>query len=155
MKSCEQCVYQQSLLITPFPHHYSLSASTADGTCVDGTPGVDGNNIVCCASGCSPCAGSGCSMNSLPLGGDDCCGTQIKESGVYCDDSGTAPCIIGSDPDGKLVYVYVYFPFLILSRKRCCRGFCATAADVCWIGCSKPYRIDPPCNKHRNRLRKY
>ncbi|CAN0397850.1 unnamed protein product, partial [Pylaiella littoralis] len=70
-----------------------------DEKCSDGTPGVDGNGVVCCSSGCTQCGGPKCSTSSLPhFDGSDCCGGTIKESGVYCDESHEAPCIIRNPP---------------------------------------------------------
>lgn len=69
-------------------------------TCSDGTEGVDGNGVVCCTIGCTQCGGPGCGVAGVAagLGASDCCGGIIKASGVYCDDTNTAPCIVGSAP---------------------------------------------------------
>ena len=72
--------------------------------CSDGTTGVDGHGEVCCPIGCSQCTGKGCGSAgaAFGLGADDCCGSNIKDSGVYCDDTNEAPCIIGSAPGKPL-----------------------------------------------------
>ena len=45
----------------------------------------------CCPSECGECGGPGC--GSRPGGGSDCCGTSIRDSGLFCDFN-DAPCII-------------------------------------------------------------
>ena len=72
-------------------------------TCSNGIEGIDANGVVCCPVGCGACAGSGCA--SRPGGSSECCGGAIKSSGVYCDDSGAAPCIIGSAPPGEPIFL--------------------------------------------------
>lgn len=69
--------------------------------CSDGTPGIESNGA-CCVSYCGLCGGEGCSTvgESLKLGADDCCETEILEFGTLCSDTGgTAPCIIGKEGD--------------------------------------------------------
>ncbi|CAN0254059.1 unnamed protein product [Pylaiella littoralis] len=70
-------------------------------TCSDGTEGIDGNGVVCCPIGCGQCGGPGCTTSGAAagLGSGDCCGGPIKSSGVYCDDTNEAPCIIGNAPE--------------------------------------------------------
>eukprot|EP00752_Nemacystus_decipiens_P001722 g1665.t1 len=69
----------------------------APDTCSNGIEGIDANGVVCCPLSCGECAGEGCALR--PGGSSDCCGGTIKESGVYCGDSGVAPCIIGDAPE--------------------------------------------------------
>ncbi|CAN0255216.1 unnamed protein product [Pylaiella littoralis] len=79
----------------------STSTSTSEtNTCIGGTEGIDGNGVVCCPLGCGECGGSKCGKagTAAGLGADACCGGAIKDSGVYCDDTYQAPCIIGSAP---------------------------------------------------------
>ncbi|CAM9951375.1 unnamed protein product [Pylaiella littoralis] len=76
-----------------------VAAPVSAMMCSDGvTPGVDGNSVVCCTTGCSQCGGSGCDSAGTGLGAGDCCGKDIKAARVYCDDTNQAPCIIGSAP---------------------------------------------------------
>lgn len=77
-----------------------MTKRTASGTCSDGTEGIDGNGVVCCPLNCGLCGGSTCAAagTAAGLGASACCGGGIKNSGVYCDDSKAAPCIIGSAP---------------------------------------------------------
>lgn len=69
-------------------------------TCSNGISGVERDGY-CCPLVCGACGGSGCSQRARVVGltSDDCCVTRIGESGVYCDDSGMAPCIIGESED--------------------------------------------------------
>ncbi|CAN0365704.1 unnamed protein product, partial [Pylaiella littoralis] len=68
----------------------------APGTskCIDDVPGVDGNGAVCCTLGCTQCGGSGCGTAGAAAGltADDCCGSNIRESGIICDGT-NVPCI--------------------------------------------------------------
>eukprot|EP00752_Nemacystus_decipiens_P009061 g8090.t1 len=66
-------------------------------TCSNGIEGIDANGVVCCPLSCGSCAGSGCS--SRPGGSSSCCGSGIKDSGILCSDSGTAPCIIEEETE--------------------------------------------------------
>ena len=54
--------------------------------------------------GCGICGGVGCRQRALAAGleGEDCCVMRIRESGVECEDSGTAPCIITPGKDIRL-----------------------------------------------------
>ena len=58
-----------------------------DPTCELGTV----NDNICCSSECLTCGGVDCGID--PLGGSNCCGGPIIDSGVSCDDD-AAPCII-------------------------------------------------------------
>ena len=61
----------------------------------DGIAGVDKSDV-CCVAECGTCGGSGCGSRGQDLTADDCCVGRIRDANVYCDDSGTAPCIINS-----------------------------------------------------------
>lgn len=69
--------------------------SVDDWTCSNGIRGVEGYGH-CCPVGCGTCGGRNCRKRAKEAGLDaaDCCVQRIDESGVYCSDSGTAPCII-------------------------------------------------------------
>ena len=47
---------------------------------------------------CGTCGGASCRdrFEAVGLTADDCCTQRINSFGVLCDDSETAPCIIGS-----------------------------------------------------------
>ena len=47
---------------------------------------------------CETCSGASCRDRAEDVGltADDCCTQRINSFGVLCDDSETAPCIIGS-----------------------------------------------------------
>ncbi|CAM9535703.1 unnamed protein product, partial [Pylaiella littoralis] len=70
-------------------------------TCSDGvTVGVDGNGVVCCTTGCTTCGGGSCGSAGAAAGLDssDCCGSNIKASGVFCrNGDNPAPCILGGE----------------------------------------------------------
>ncbi|CAM9373608.1 unnamed protein product [Scytosiphon promiscuus] len=70
-------------------------------TCSNGLEGIDGNGVVCCPLECGQCGGSGCvtSGKDSGLGSDSCCGGGVKARDEYCDETGEAPCIIGSRPE--------------------------------------------------------
>ena len=61
-------------------------------------PGINAKDIVCCSTSCGTCGGSGCSRR--PGGASSCCGSGVKNSDKYCDETNEAPCIIGSRPEG-------------------------------------------------------
>lgn len=79
-----------------------LAFSTDSSTCSDGTVGLESSDgLVCCTAGCGSCGGLGCSTLYLPdYNASDCCVINIENSGVMCEDSGTAPCIL----EGKHLY---------------------------------------------------
>lgn len=86
-----------STSITPAPATPITPAPTTDPTkCSNGITGVERDGI-CCTPGCGTCGGSGCNQRAREAGltSEDCCITTIEESGVFCEDSGTAPCIFG------------------------------------------------------------
>lgn len=64
--------------------------------CSNGLEGVQStSNDVCCVDGCGVCGGVGCTpANTSALTAGDCCASEIVESGVFCDVSGAAPCIV-------------------------------------------------------------
>lgn len=70
-------------------------APVGGGTCSNGVAGVEGFDQ-CCALECGTCGGKGCKDGdqSAGLSADDCCAGRIRDSGVMCDVSGTAPCTI-------------------------------------------------------------
>ncbi|CBJ33670.1 Unsaturated glucuronyl hydrolase, family GH88 [Ectocarpus siliculosus] len=70
-------------------------------TCSNGVEGIDGNGVVCCPLECNECGGTGCtnSGRAAGLGSESCCGGGVKASGMYCDETNEAPCIIGSRPE--------------------------------------------------------
>ncbi|CAM9758911.1 unnamed protein product, partial [Ectocarpus sp. 6 AP-2014] len=65
-------------------------------TCSNGVVGVENEmGTVCCPIECGDtCGGEECVMNALL-----CCSSSITDSGVYCDESDEAPCIIGGASD--------------------------------------------------------
>ncbi|CAN0056924.1 unnamed protein product [Pylaiella littoralis] len=76
-----------------FPALMLPLALTQAQTCSNGIEGIDGNGVVCCALGCGTCGGPDCSTAG-GLGKSSCCGGTIKDSGILCSESGSAPCII-------------------------------------------------------------
>ena len=68
----------------------------AQEVCSNGVPGVEGFGV-CCAAECGACGGVNCKGRAEAAGltADFCCAGRISNSGVYCDDFGPAPCIIG------------------------------------------------------------
>lgn len=78
------------------PHLFLLTLIQSDETCRNGLTGVE-NSAVCCNAGCGICGGYDCheQAREAALTPDDCCVTNIIASGVYCDDSQSAPCIMG------------------------------------------------------------
>ncbi|CAM9915071.1 unnamed protein product, partial [Hapterophycus canaliculatus] len=64
-------------------------------TCLNGFEGLDGFGSYCCPIGCNQCGGNGCASSGAEngLSGTECCGGGVKRAGVYCADSGAAPCI--------------------------------------------------------------
>ena len=51
------------------------------------------------------CGGAGCGIRAREAGltADDCCVGRIMDSDVFCDDSGTAPCIIEGERFGLVL----------------------------------------------------
>lgn len=74
----------------------SPSTPQADAVCSNGIAGVQATSVdVCCVEACGQCGGPGCDPgNSSTLTAADCCSSEIEQSGVLCDVTGTAPCII-------------------------------------------------------------
>lgn len=60
--------------------------------CSNGIPGIQSKNS-CCALACGQCGGAGCSRAG-GLTSADCCEGGVQASGVLCEVSGAAPCII-------------------------------------------------------------
>lgn len=65
-------------------------------TCSNGLPGYEAANM-CCPLYCGGCGGKGCSKR-----GDGCCTSDIKDSGVKCSSSKSAPCVIDTDRVGEI-----------------------------------------------------
>ena len=65
--------------------------------CSNGISGVEASGM-CCTLGCGTCGGRGCGRRGAADGltAADCCTSRIRRSGVFCDDTLTAPCIIDS-----------------------------------------------------------
>ncbi|CAM9550846.1 unnamed protein product, partial [Ectocarpus sp. 13 AM-2016] len=65
-------------------------------TCTDGISGVESTLYdVCCVLECGTCGGVGCTpANTSSLTANDCCATEIVESGSFCSVTGVAPCIL-------------------------------------------------------------
>ncbi|CAN0227801.1 unnamed protein product [Scytosiphon promiscuus] len=76
----------------------ALVGTLAPSTCSGGIPGVQSTSLdVCCTEACGTCGGPGCTpANTSSLTAGDCCATEIVEAGVYCSDSGAAPCILST-----------------------------------------------------------
>lgn len=88
-----------STSIAPAP-----ATPTDSTTCSNGFTGVERAGI-CCTLDCGTCGGSGCNRRAREAGltSKDCCITAIEESGVLCEDSGTAPCIFGEGKNSSSV----------------------------------------------------
>ena len=71
--------------------------AASETACSNGITGVEASGM-CCALGCGTCGGPGCGKRGAADGltAADCCVSRIRRSGVFCDVSGTAPCIIDS-----------------------------------------------------------
>ena len=63
--------------------------------CSNGIAGVESSDV-CCMAECGTCGGAGCGRRGQGAGltADDCCVGRIRDAGVFCGDSGAAPCII-------------------------------------------------------------
>ncbi|CAM9505978.1 unnamed protein product [Ectocarpus fasciculatus] len=71
-------------------------AAPTTGVCSNGIPGVESaSGDYCCPASCKACDGDNCYLDGL-----FCCGDDIEETGVLCDDSEEAPCIIDIDGGG-------------------------------------------------------
>lgn len=66
-------------------------------TCSNGVPGVEADGT-CCVAECGTCGDAGCRdrAEAVGLDADDCCAQRISDSGVHCDDSEAAPCIVNN-----------------------------------------------------------
>ncbi|CAM9115958.1 unnamed protein product [Ectocarpus sp. 6 AP-2014] len=76
----------------------ALAGSVGAQTCAGGISGVESTSLdVCCTLECGTCGGVGCTpANTSSLTANDCCATEISESGVMCSDTGVAPCILST-----------------------------------------------------------
>ena len=69
-------------------------------TCPNGLPGVaDGDAR--CAEACNVCGGVHCGNIAGTNGATDCCSGVILASGLFCDDTGAAPCVMTYDGNGS------------------------------------------------------
>eukprot|EP00752_Nemacystus_decipiens_P010756 g9573.t1 len=80
----------------------ALFASTITLTaavCSNGLEGIQSTSAdVCCVEGCTLCGGVGCTPpNGSALTSADCCTSEIILSGVFCDESLAAPCIVTTE----------------------------------------------------------
>ena len=84
-------------LVCAYYYVYHGGIGQAAQVCNNDIAGIESSNV-CCAADCGTCGGSGCARRARRAGltPDDCCTGLIKDADVFCDDSGTAPCIIGS-----------------------------------------------------------
>ena len=90
---CEDSGTAPCIITRPEPP--SPTPTPVEATCSNGIVGVEGFGE-CCTLGCGTCGGEDCRQRAREAGleAGDCCATRIRASGVYCEDSGTAPCII-------------------------------------------------------------
>ncbi|CAM9759794.1 unnamed protein product [Ascophyllum nodosum] len=74
-----------------------IDSSSTETVCSNGIAGVEASGM-CCTLGCGTCGDPGCGSRGAADGltAEDCCTSRIRDSGVFCDVSGTAPCIIDS-----------------------------------------------------------
>lgn len=63
-----------------------------EGTCEGGIPGIQ-SKLSCCVLACGQCGGSGCSTAG-GLTSAECCESGVASSGVLCEVSGAAPCVV-------------------------------------------------------------
>ena len=84
-------------MVVTLGQQYNVGEKPTVILCSNGIAGVE-NSDVCCAAGCGTCGGSGCSRRAQSAGltADDCCLGPIRDANVFCDESDTAPCILGS-----------------------------------------------------------
>eukprot|EP00903_Cladosiphon_okamuranus_P006298 g6176.t1 len=77
----------------------ALAGSVGAQTCTGGIAGVQSTSLdVCCVAECGTCGGPGCTpANTSSLTANDCCATEISDSGVLCSDTGVAPCILSTE----------------------------------------------------------
>ncbi|CAM9821581.1 unnamed protein product [Pylaiella littoralis] len=77
------------------------AVTPAGALCSNGLEGVASSSLdVCCTEGCTTCGGSGCNPgnNTLGLTSADCCTEEIRNTGIYCNVTEAAPCIISVEP---------------------------------------------------------
>lgn len=69
-------------------------SKSADAWCADGIAGIRFGDV-CCVEKCGTCGGTGCAtVGGSYHGADECCAAAIMESGVSCNDSRAAPCML-------------------------------------------------------------
>lgn len=124
---------------TPMPT--TPTPMTDSTTCSTGIAGVERDGY-CCSLGCGICGGYGCSKRAREAGlmSKDCCISRISNSGVYCGDSGAAPCIIDDVPAPTPVPALSSCSNGIAGVERdgyCCSPGCGTCGGT---GCSKRAR---------------
>ena len=80
-----------------FAYFYHGGIGQAAQMCSNGIAGVEGSDA-CCVADCGTCGGSGCGSRARAAGltADDCCIGRIRDANVFCDDSGTAPCLVST-----------------------------------------------------------
>lgn len=77
--------------------------------CSNGFPGFGSKNNAaefCCPLGCNFCGGVGCGSSGEEFGlfGIDCCQSGIFSTQVFCEYSGSSPCIVESFIDDPKLY---------------------------------------------------
>lgn len=93
---------RRSSAALPLSHLFNrslCSLSGEAGVCSNGINGVESDSgDYCCPTSCGVCDGADCAAD-----GEGCCGDVIEKSGVMCDDSETAPCIIDGTPHKYII----------------------------------------------------
>lgn len=87
--------------------------------CSNGIEGIQSKNS-CCALECGQCGGAGCST-VLGLGANVCCESAVQTSGVLCDETNKAPCIIDPGTWGCVLTLSVDTPDFLMGRTIMCR----------------------------------
>ena len=97
-----------------FDNVYHDGIGQAAQVCSNDLPGVEDAGA-CCVAECGTCGGSGCGDRARDAGlsGGDCCVGAIRFAEVYCDDSGAAPCLIGSGKGLTAKYLIAIDTFCI------------------------------------------
>ena len=109
------------------------SSSDSASTCSNGVFGVEAGGV-CCVTQCGRCGGVGCSSRAADfgLGADDCCIGTIMDSGMPCDETMEAPCIIDF---GERLWLVLFIPLgwsitrstlyfiVVLFMARCDRSY--------------------------------
>ena len=83
-----------------------LRCSSPASTCINGVFGVEAGGA-CCVTQCGACGGAGCGSRGSAAGltADDRCIGRIMDSNVFCDVSGTAPCITDGERFGLVLLI--------------------------------------------------